>query len=78
MDTNTRLAVDIKLRCIGCNKRPSELSEYIEAAKENDMDPDAYVWTEEGTLNRVNGHFLCTGCYVKAGMPSGPNGWTAP
>jgi hypothetical protein len=71
------------LFCVGCGKTPSELSEYISAAKEEasgvaDMTPDDYVWQEEGTLNRENGHFLCTPCYVKAGMPSSPRGWVAP
>lgn len=40
--------------------------------------PDDYVWQEEGTLNPKNGHFLCTTCYIAAGMPSSSQGWKAP
>jgi hypothetical protein len=66
--------------CIGCGKHPHELSEYVDAAREDGRgDADAYVRREEGTYNRENGHFLCTLCYVKAGMPSRPGrGWKAP
>lgn len=68
----------IDLLCIGCNKPPAELDEYSGVAEIEDMSPDDYVWEEEGTLNRENGHFLCTDCYVRAGMPSTPRGWVAP
>lgn len=65
--------------CIGCGTFADGFEEYIEAARENDfIDANAYVRCEEGTYNCENGHFLCTPCYVKAGMPSGPRGWTAP
>jgi len=64
--------------CVGCNKKAGELEEYIEIAKEEGMTPEDYVREEEGTYNRLNGHFLCTPCYCKAGMPSGPRGWVAP
>ncbi len=64
--------------CIGCNKKASELEEYVEIAKEEGMTPADYVREEEGTYNPSNGHFLCTPCYVKAGMPSDPRGWVAP
>lgn len=39
---------------------------------------EKYIRTEEGTYNRLNGHFLCDDCYIKAGMPSGPAGWKCP
>lgn len=64
--------------CVGCNKRPSQLKEYAELAKELHITPDEYVRKEEGTFNWENGHFLCTPCYIKAGMPSSPTGWKAP
>jgi hypothetical protein len=69
--------------CVGCGKRPDELAEYVSAASEahsgvTDMTADDYVWQEEGTLNPENGHFLCTDCYVRAGMPSSPRGWVTP
>jgi hypothetical protein len=69
------------LMCIGCGKSPDQLDEYVEpAADQPDDYRDAadYCWQEEGTLNRENGHFLCTVCYVEAGAPSSPHGWTAP
>ena len=67
--------------CVGCNKHPVELEEYIEAAKDFNITPDQYVKEEEGTYNKLNGHFLCTPCYINAGMPSYPPGaghWVAP
>lgn len=64
--------------CVGCKKRPDEIEEYIEIAKIEEMTPDQFVRSEEGTYNRANGHFLCTDCYAKAGMPSTPRGWVAP
>lgn len=73
----------IELICTGCGKEPADIDEYStkavrEYSGDNEMTPDQYVWEEEGTLNRENGHFLCTNCYVKAGMPSTPRGWVTP
>lgn len=65
--------------CVGCNKKPNELPEYSDAMTESGLSNDDYVWKEEGTLNMTNGHFLCTPCYIKAGMPSARFGrWFAP
>ena len=65
--------------CIGCNKPPSQLQEYIDAAERDGYDsPEDYVRAEEGTYNRENGHFLCTECYINAGMPTSSQGWVAP
>jgi hypothetical protein len=66
------------IRCIGCNKKPHEIEEYVEAASDEDTTPEQYVASEEGTFNRENGHFACTSCYIKMGMPSSPRGWVAP
>lgn len=69
----------MKLICIGCRKIPAQLDEYWPINTGEDMTPDAYVWAEEGTLNTSNGHFTCTACYVKMGMPTLPGtGWKAP
>lgn len=65
-------------QCQGCMKKPNELVEYVEAAKKERISPDAYCKREEGTYNPENGHFLCTPCYVKAGMPCTPRGWKCP
>lgn len=67
-----------RLLCIGCNKPPDQIQEYIDIAGDEGMTPDEYVSQEEGTFNRRNGHFLCTKCYVKAGCPSTGRGWVAP
>jgi hypothetical protein len=64
--------------CTGCNKRPEDIPEYAEAAFDDGISPDDYVKGEEGTYNAINGHFLCTDCYIKAGMPTAPGGWVAP
>jgi len=64
--------------CTGCDKSPEDIQEYIDAADENGMTPEDYVRSEEGTYNRINGHFLCTSCYTDAGMPSSLEGWVAP
>lgn len=67
--------------CTGCNKTADELEEYIESAKDAGMTVEQYVREEEGTYNPQNGHFLCTDCYIKAGMPSNhypQKGWIAP
>ena len=66
--------------CTGCNRRPDQIEEYLEAVEEGEHNetPEEYVKAEEGTYNPENGHFLCTDCYIKAGMPSSPYGWIAP
>lgn len=78
---NFKAMAEIKPICTGCNKHPDQIDEYIEAGKENEKLPDQYVMEEEGTYNKNNGHFLCTDCYIKAGMPSNPypqKNWVAP
>lgn len=64
--------------CTGCNKTPDQIPEYVDAAQDDGVTPEQYVKIEEGTYNPANGHFLCTDCYVAAGMPSSPRGWVAP
>lgn len=66
--------------CRGCNQTPGKLSEYVEVANDAGMSPDEYVIKEEGTYNPETGGFLCTDCYIKAGMPSlpYPQTWRAP
>lgn len=59
------------IKCKICGKKPEEISEYIEAAKDCNITPSEYVEQEEGTFNRYTGKFYCTECYVKIGMPLG-------
>jgi prepilin-type N-terminal cleavage/methylation domain-containing protein len=58
-----------------------ELEEFIEMVGEDGyISADDAVKEEEGTYNHENGHFLCTDCYIAAGMPSKPypQKWVAP
>ena len=64
--------------CVGCSKTPAELIVYSPEFTGEEKTAEEYVWSDEGTLNRLNGHFLCDGCYIAAGMPAGPGGWCAP
>ena len=64
--------------CTGCNKHPNEIQEYIDCAEDEGITPDEFIVRMEGTYNPGNGHFLCTSCYMAAGMPSSPRGWRAP
>jgi hypothetical protein len=59
------------MMCKICKKIPSEIEEYVEAAKEENMTPDDYVREEEGTFNAETGQFYCTNCYVNIWMPLG-------
>jgi len=71
--------------CIGCARRPFEISDYTYALMDSEEDTPPtveevkeYVVQEEGTFNRANGHFLCDECYIKNGMPSSDRGWVCP
>lgn len=64
--------------CIGCGKHPDQIDEYVDMARDEGMMPDEFIRREEGSYNPANGHFLCTPCYIEAGMPSSPSGWVAP
>lgn len=68
----------LEIKCIGCGKAPAEIDEYIEMAEIEEISPEQYVRSEEGTFNPENGHFACTTCYIGMGMPSSPRGWKAP
>jgi hypothetical protein len=69
--------------CTGCDRTPEEIEEYVLAGEESGLTPTEYVVQEEGTLNPANHHFLCTDCYIEAGMPTRDmdqhgRGWYAP
>lgn len=74
------MSEEIKPICQGCKKPVNQIQEYIEASAEMEISPEDYVKSEEGTYNPANGHFLCTDCYIKAGMPSlhHPYRWICP
>jgi hypothetical protein len=79
---------EIAYHCCRCGKEPTELNEYRMAAwgeksqgepgipEPTDAEVLAYFKANEGTLNRRNGLFACTDCYIAMGQPSGPHGWT--
>lgn len=56
-------------KCFHCGKKPEEIEEYVEAAREEETSPAEYVSKEEGTYDPVTGCFYCTLCYVEVGMP---------
>lgn len=64
--------------CTGCSNKPRDIEEYRVCAKDEEMSADEWVIENEGTYNHANGHFLCTDCYIAAGMPTSPGGWIAP
>jgi hypothetical protein len=59
------------MKCKLCKKKPSEISEYIDAAEDEGITPDDYVKSQEGTFNHDTGFFYCTSCYIAVGMPLG-------
>lgn len=76
----------VTLRCVYCAALPEDLAEYDDC---RDRDETTGEWLEsrtaacrreEGTLNSENGHFACSECYIKLGMPVRKDGhrWTAP
>lgn len=69
-----------ELECFNCHRRPAQIEEYIDAGFQEHMTPEEFVWREEGTLNKGNGHFCCTSCYIVLGMPTAGPGqhWVAP
>ncbi len=55
--------------CLGCGFRPKDRKEYIVFSEDCGCTPEEYVIREEGTYDPGTGTFLCTDCYIKAGMP---------
>lgn len=68
----------MRIVCGYCDKTPDQIDEYVEMAAALGTTPNAYVETLEGTFNPLTGHFACTACYIRIGMPSSPQGWVAP
>lgn len=59
------------MKCKICGRTPDKIDEYIEMAEIEDMTPEEYVRTEEGTFNHITEMFYCTECYINIGMPLG-------
>lgn len=55
--------------CGICGFPPSQIAEYLDAARDWEMTPDAYVRRHEGTYHSNTNAFFCTDCYVQIGMP---------
>lgn len=62
---------ELDIKCPICGRTPENISEYVNGGYELDITPRRYVMEEEGTYNTQNGHFYCTSCYIKLGMPLG-------
>lgn len=62
-----------KLKCIGCEKPPAEITEYQSEARMNKTTPDQFVLENEpiGCWGvKAGPHaFYCTKCYIEAGSP---------
>lgn len=52
-------------RCSSCGRKCTEIQEYIDFALVENITPESYVRTNEGTYNRKNNTFVCTSCYFK-------------
>ena len=61
----------MEIKCKIYKRKPEEIGEYTCAAKRENMIPEEYVKTEEGTYNPRTGLFYCTECYIRIGMPLG-------
>lgn len=57
------------MHCPFCNRKPSEIKEYREQAKLNEMSVEDYVRMDEGTYHPATDLFCCTECYIKIGLP---------
>lgn len=71
------MAEKLELKDPVCGRTPAEIYEYSPESTGEELTAEEYVWKEEGTLDRLTGQFLCTSCYIKAGMPVMSSGWTA-
>lgn len=61
----------MEIKCKNCGLAPDQIDEYIDIADEEEMSPEEYVISEEGTYNPTTGRFYCTDCYIKVGEPLG-------
>lgn len=67
-----KMRFNLQVKCAHCGKEPHEISEYVSIARqEGYVTPIDAVIHNEGTYNPANGHFYCTSCYIKLGMPIG-------
>jgi hypothetical protein len=62
--------------CAGCNKTPDKIADVREAAEAERMSPADWVATLDPTYNKRTGHFMCTDCYMEAGIKD--PAWRAP
>ena len=59
-----------EVKCIGCKRKPEEISEYVYIAKAYGITPLEFVKRFEGTFDKFKPNkFYCTDCYIRAGMP---------
>ena len=58
-----------KLKCPYCDREPVNIPEYVQGAEMEEMTPEQYVKSEEGTYCKKHNLFVCTDCYIRIGMP---------
>lgn len=58
------------MKCPYCDRKPHEIQEYIDGAKQENCTPEQYVISEEGTYDGRTKLFACTSCYINIGMPT--------
>jgi hypothetical protein len=60
------------MECKVCGRKPGDIEEYVDMAKENgEPITEGFMTREEGTYNPATKQFYCTECYIKIGMPLG-------
>ena len=64
--------------CPGCRLFAVQHPEMLAMVSAGEATSPEAAAREDGTYNPENGHFLCMECYIGAGMPSSPDGWTCP
>jgi hypothetical protein len=57
------------MHCPFCNRKPNQISEYVQQANKEEMSPHEYVRMDEGTYHLQTDLFCCTGCYVALRFP---------
>lgn len=57
--------------CAGCGRDPAVIGEYIVQALFENMTEQEFVVRYDRTYIPETGEFLCSSCYVKAGIPNG-------
>lgn len=55
----------MNIKCLKCNKKPNEIVEYVQLAKEENITPEQFVIKNEGTFNKETGYFCAHNVILK-------------